>query len=593
MLMVIFYMLSVIATMITLFLVVIAFVLLFEGEPGAAFVGIIFALFTGGITYVFWKIAKFFELLSSPYTLREYSLQKSLSSQEKTFLENFLPVQKNLLQLYDEILQDQKIKNYIKENSPEVVSKNFIYHCLVYDIAVLAKKLYGEQILQKPKPAFAIFVIGDILIEAEKNKPQENFLQENSIEELQALYKKTMQQHLQKKFYEAVASVVDLANEENPVHLESPTNGLLFSEKNFSLNPLLHLIESSLFESYANALYRFALFLAKSDDYLDKQEETVLQKIQQLLHNPFSLEEMQFAQIKNDKEKISATEKSKKNELVQNNEKVLQETTLQETMEELNQLIGLQKVKEEINTLINFIQIQKERESSGLKTTQVSYHIVFTGNPGTGKTTVARLVAQIYKALGILSQGHLHEVDRANLIASYQGQTSAKVDKAMDDALNGILFIDEAYALVQESQDSYGKEAVATIIKRMEDDREKLAVILAGYTNEMHSFIETNPGFRSRFNRYIDFPDYTPQELLGIFELQCKKAQYVLTNAAQKKLTDIFELAYQKRDRTFGNGRLVRNLFEKAVENQANRISKLRQIDKDILMTLQEDDIEE
>ena len=178
-----------------------------------------------------------------------------------------------------------------------------------------------------------------------------------------------------------------------------------------------------------------------------------------------------------------------------------------------------------------FRSVQKAREASGLKSSSISYHIVFTGNPGTGKTTVARIVSQIYKNLGVLTQGQLVETDRSGLVAEYVGQTAVKVNKTVDTAINGVLFIDEAYSLVGQNQDDFGKEAVATLIKRMEDDRDKLIVILAGYTQEMKGFIDTNPGFKSRFNRYIDFTDYTPDELLAIFEGQCKKLEYQIGRA--------------------------------------------------------------
>ncbi|KMQ70980.1 hypothetical protein ACM44_09205 [Chryseobacterium koreense CCUG 49689] len=265
--------------------------------------------------------------------------------------------------------------------------------------------------------------------------------------------------------------------------------------------------------------------------------------------------------------------------------------TLDEVLHELNSLIGLNEVKSEINTLINFIKVQKAREQSGLKSPSLSYHIVFTGNPGTGKTTVARIVSKIYKHLGILTEGQLVETDRSGLIAEYVGQTAVKVNQTVNSALNGILFIDEAYSLVGENKDDFGREAVATLIKRMEDDRDKLVLVLAGYTNEMTNFIDTNPGFKSRFNRYINFPDYTPSELFEIFESNCVKLDYQLTEEAETKLKLVFENAYSTRDRSFGNGRFVRNVFEKTLEQQANRIAKESNLTKEILTTITENDI--
>ena len=254
-------------------------------------------------------------------------------------------------------------------------------------------------------------------------------------------------------------------------------------------------------------------------------------------------------------------------------------------------MIALSDVKEEINTLVNFVKIQKQRKDQGLKTAELSYHVVFTGNPGTGKTTVARLLAEIYRELGVLEKGHLIETDRSGLIAEYAGQTAVKVNKVVDQALDGVLFIDEAYALVGENQDNYGKEAVATLIKRIEDDRDRLVVILAGYSNEMKTFIDTNPGFQSRINRYIHFKDYEPSELMDIFKLFCKKAQYTLSTDAEAGIKQYLMDVFQQRDKSFGNGRTVRNAFEQTLENQANRLSKSSEINKDLLITLELEDV--
>jgi len=267
------------------------------------------------------------------------------------------------------------------------------------------------------------------------------------------------------------------------------------------------------------------------------------------------------------------------------------ETSVETALQALNELTGLTAVKAEINTLINFIKVQKAREETGLKTTSLSLHIVFTGNPGTGKTTVARIVAQIYKALGVLTQGQLIETDRSGLIAEYVGQTAVKVNTTVNSALNGVLFIDEAYSIVGDKDDSFGKEAVSTLIKRMEDDRKNLIVILAGYTEQMNTFIETNPGFKSRFNRYIDFSDYTPEELLAIYNSMSLKLDFVLTDKAKLKLEQVLKDAYTNRDETFGNGRYVRNLFEKSMEMQANRIASIGKLTKDLLRTIEEIDI--
>lgn len=239
----------------------------------------------------------------------------------------------------------------------------------------------------------------------------------------------------------------------------------------------------------------------------------------------------------------------------------------------LDELIGLESVKKEVETLSNFIKIQQTRAAKGLKTSAVSYHCVFTGNPGTGKTTVARILAKIYKNLGVVSKGHLVETDRAGLVAEYVGQTAVKTNKIIDSALDGVLFIDEAYSLIGGGESDYGKEAIATLLKRMEDNRDRLIVILAGYTKNMKDFIDSNPGLQSRFNRYIEFPDYSAEELIQIFEANMKKYEYHFGNGAKEALQNYFEKEVANKDANFGNGRLVRNVFEKTLERQANRLA--------------------
>jgi ATPases of the AAA+ class len=255
--------------------------------------------------------------------------------------------------------------------------------------------------------------------------------------------------------------------------------------------------------------------------------------------------------------------------------------------EELNDLIGLDAVKAEVHSLANFVKVQKQREAKGLKTPNLSYHLVFTGSPGTGKTTVARIVARIYKDLGILKKGHLVETDRSGLIGQYVGQTAPRVNAMCDSALNGVLFIDEAYAITQsESSNDYGAEAVATLLKRMEDDRDRLVVIVAGYTNEMKHFIDTNPGLQSRFNRYIHFPDYSSDDLYKIFRKYLKKNQYTITKEAATYLKQRLDYAVEHKDRNFGNARFVRNVFEKTIQNQANRVAKAGKVSEEELVEI-------
>lgn len=262
-----------------------------------------------------------------------------------------------------------------------------------------------------------------------------------------------------------------------------------------------------------------------------------------------------------------------------------------DSMLELDSLIGLTRVKEVVRSLKNFVEVQQKRERQGLKKASVSYHCVFSGSPGTGKTTVARIVASIYKELGLLKKGHLVEVQRADLVAEYLGQTAPKVNAKIDEALDGILFIDEAYTLAQGKEDSFGQEAIDTLLKRMEDDRDRLVVIVAGYSNEIKTFIDSNPGLQSRFNRYINFEDYSHIELMEIFLANLEKGQYKITKEAHVKAFQTIYREVQKKDAHFGNARYVRNLYEKVIQKQANRLSRIPNPTRAQLMEITEDDI--
>ena len=262
---------------------------------------------------------------------------------------------------------------------------------------------------------------------------------------------------------------------------------------------------------------------------------------------------------------------------------------------ELDELIGLDDVKKEVHMLANFVKLQKQREAQGLKTAKVSYHLVFYGSPGTGKTTVARIVGRIYKDLGVLKKGHTIETDRSGLVAEYVGQTATKTDTVIQRALDGVLFIDEAYSLVPEGgrSNDYGQEAISTLLKRMEDYRDRLVVIIAGYKGEMKRFIDSNPGLQSRFNRYIDFPDYTGGELTEIFKMYMKKNQYILAPDAEEYLRKRFDYVVAHKDRNFGNARFARNVFEKSIQHQANRLARQSNLSKKQLMELTIDDLKE
>lgn len=250
-----------------------------------------------------------------------------------------------------------------------------------------------------------------------------------------------------------------------------------------------------------------------------------------------------------------------------------EDDTLEKTLQELNDLVGLENVKKDINELINLLEIQKKRDNQGLKNVDISLHTVFLGPPGTGKTTVARLLGRIYKHLGYLPKGQLYETDREGLVAGYVGQTAIKTAKVLDESMGGILFVDEAYSLTQNHMGTdFGAEAVNTIIKRMEDHREDLAVVVAGYTEPMNAFIDSNPGLRSRFNRYFTFNHFSSDELILIFERFCSKYDFQLADEAKQKLKTILEAIEPLKTESFGNARVIRNIFEKAIQNQANRL---------------------
>ncbi len=340
---------------------------------------------------------------------------------------------------------------------------------------------------------------------------------------------------------------------------------------------------------------RLANIVARVDGALDEQESAIIQSIRQELQRdlravpidePTKHREQQtvsgqaIATMQQDAANVHKATRKSAGAAASNSSLAMihkPRPDLDEALAELDGLIGLAPIKHEVRTLANFLKMEQRRGEAGLTVTDISLHMVFTGNPGTGKTTVARIIGKIFAAMGVLEKGHLVETDRSGLVAGYAGQTSSKANAKIDEALDGVLFIDEAYSLVAEDgQDPYGNEAVQALLKRAEDDRDRLVVILAGYPEEMKTLLDSNPGLSSRFNRELEFGDYTPVELARIFAWLCEKNHYKLAAGTRPKLMVGLTELYRDRDRRFGNGRTVRNLFEQAIRRMANRIADLR-----------------
>ena len=264
-----------------------------------------------------------------------------------------------------------------------------------------------------------------------------------------------------------------------------------------------------------------------------------------------------------------------------------------ELMEQLEALVGLEEVKKDIKNLINLVKVRKLRQENDLPVPPMSLPMVFMGNPGTGKTTVARIISGLYAAIGVLNKGQLVEVDRSGLVAGYVGQTALKTQEAIQSALGGVLFIDEAYSLSSGGENDFGREAIETILKAMEDHRDELIVIVAGYTGPMEKFLSSNPGLESRFNKYFYFPDYNGEQLMAIFRSQCDKNGYKMTGETEKAAEAMFTELYENRGDNFGNGRDVRNCFEDMIVRQSNRVAMMEAPTRDDLMAVLPEDLED
>ena len=265
----------------------------------------------------------------------------------------------------------------------------------------------------------------------------------------------------------------------------------------------------------------------------------------------------------------------------------------EDLMAQLESLVGLEEVKKDVKNLVNLMKVRKLRQENDLPVPPMSLHMVFMGNPGTGKTTVARILGGLYAAIGVLKKGQLIEVDRSGLVAGYVGQTALKTREVINSALGGVLFIDEAYALSSGGENDFGREAIETILKAMEDHRDELVVIVAGYDEPMEDFLSSNPGLESRFNKYFHFPDYNGEQLLAIFKGQCSKNSYIMSEEAEAAAKEMFTALYENRDDNFGNGRDVRNCFEDMIVRQSNRVAAMEAPTKDDLMAVLPEDLKD
>lgn len=330
------------------------------------------------------------------------------------------------------------------------------------------------------------------------------------------------------------------------------------------------------------------------DDSDDVAIRTLAQQISDITQNPqYGKDIKQFAKALKDSliEYCGYRYVKKACEKNNYNDGVVDNRTLDELLEDLNNLVGLANVKDKVNDLIVFQTVQKKRQEKGLYNQKSTLHMAFTGNPGTGKTTVARIVGHVYRKIGLLSKGHFVEVSRTDLIAGYQGQTALKVKDVIERAKGGVLFIDEAYSITEnDHSDSYGRECLTELTKALEDYRDDLVVIVAGYTKPMQAFFESNPGLRSRFNTFIEFNDYVADEMVDILASLCQKNDYILDDELKCAVREFFDSLIEKKDETFANGRLARNLYDNLVMQHAKRVISISEPSEEDLSILKLED---
>ena len=487
---------------------------------------------------------------------------------KEDYFKNISEIVNSLVKLYLDFKKDIALMNVISNSLPQNDGdKDKKLAILFYSDLVKIHQLFGHSISNlKNREGFALVLLSYYTFGKDSNS-QVTYKAINALDDLS---------NKLPSFYSSLQSIIDSHPEDNYFFLAQILNRCRREE---------------LYTRYFTLLYRLFSVIAKADNTITENEANWLKTIMEL-NRQSPKEETVF--------KVKETSSSKPNvpneETKQESEKIeakKQNMAEQETnhIEELNNLIGLANVKTEISSLSNLVKVQQVRKSRGMSVSNVSYHCVFTGNPGTGKTTVARIVAEIYKDLGVLKKGHLIETDRSGLVAEYVGQTAPKTNAIIDSALDGVLFIDEAYSLVQGGQGDYGKEAISTLLKRMEDDRDRLVVILAGYSKEMGDFINSNSGLQSRFNRYINFPDYSSDELIQIFKFILKKNDCTATDSAIEKVKEYVCYALEHKDQNLGNARFIRNFFEKTLTEQANRLAAEPNITNEMLSTIEEIDV--